>query len=148
MEGGGRDVDCVAGVYLECFVIVQHLFARAGDDVEDFFGFGVVVAIVAFAGEEDDFAEGEGGILGLIGADESLDRTPIKGVSVCCSGLSAASLSSCWYLFELLHVLRHGDFGWQPLHARSPKEPHYATRPLQHVGRVVGAGDWTAVTED
>ena len=50
------------------------------DDVEDFFGFGVVVAIVAFAGEEDDFAEGEGGVLGLIGADESLDRTPIKGV--------------------------------------------------------------------
>src|SRR5215211_2469801 len=53
--------------------------------------------------------------------------------------------SSCLYTLELLHVLRHGHFGRQPLHARGTEEPYNAIGLLQDVCRVLGRGDRPSV---
>src|SRR5215212_9931083 len=55
--------------------------------------------------------------------------------------------SSCLYTLELLHVLRHGHFGRQPLHARGTEKPYDAIGLLQDVCRVLGRGDWPSVAE-
>src|SRR5260370_42268438 len=61
--------------------------------------------------------------------------------------VSTSFKSVSGYGLETAHRFGDRDLGGQPLHARCTEEADHALGPLQHVGRVLGLCDRTAVAE-
>ena len=66
---------------MEGLAVVHHLVAMTGEDVEDLVGVGVVVAVVAFAGQQHHVQHAHGRVVGVRLGDKRLDQAPIKGLS-------------------------------------------------------------------
>src|SRR5271154_160452 len=53
MKDGRGDVDRVAGAHDERRFVVDHLLANSGQNVEDFFGLGMIVTDMALSGQQN-----------------------------------------------------------------------------------------------
>src|SRR5580658_5061774 len=80
MEDGRGDIDRVARTHGERRLVVHHLLADPRENVQDFFGLGMIVADMALPGKQDDLAERDLRPRVLVGTDKPFDDAPVEAL--------------------------------------------------------------------